>query len=243
MIDSHAHINPRSLPSIKLEIDKINNLEYLDYVINVGIDYGTSKYSIELSKRFDKFYSVIGIHPLYEGEISDIYDLYREYNGQKIVGIGETGLDSSLSIEKQIMNFHSSIDLANKLELPLVIHSNNTLNECINIIKEHKPEHGFIFHCFQPNLEILNEIMSMGGYISVGVPITKKNAKKSLEVIKNVDNNRLLIELDYPYMSENPMMDGKSVFKRIEELRGYNYKELESKLDQNTKRLFKKMNI
>lgn len=241
MVDTHAHINPRELTDVDAKIKEINELEYLKYVINVGLDYETSKYSIELSNREEKFYSVIGIHPLYEGTLESISELYDQSDSSKIVGIGETGLDNSSDLELQESKFHESIDLANNTHLPLVIHSNNTNYECIRIIKSHKPKHGFVFHCFQPNLEVLDYIMEMGGFISVGTPITRVNAKKSLEVIKNVDINQLLIELDYPFMSEDTMKDGKNVFNRIRELRGFEFKELEYILDNNAKRLFRRM--
>lgn len=241
MIDSHAHINKKDILDVDAHIQMINELEYLKYVINVGRDYETSKYAIELANREPKFYAVIGIHPLHEGTLESIYDLYQSLDSTRIVGIGETGLDRSEPLEPQEKKFHESIDLANSLELPLVIHSNNTNFECLSIIKSHKPKSGFIFHCFQPNLEVLDEIMKMGGFISVGTPITKPTAKKSLEVIKRVDINRLLIELDFPYMSGEPTSDGKNIFRRIMELRGLKYTELDKILEGNTKSLFRRM--
>lgn len=81
----------------------------------------------------------------------------------------------------------------------------------------------------------------MDGFISVGSPITRKTAKKSLEVLSYIPIDHLLIELDYPYMSSIPTVDGKNVFHRIQEIRGYEYKELEIKLDENAKRLFKNL--
>lgn len=241
MIDTHSHINPRDITDVEEKIREIDELEYLKFVINIGLDYETSKYAIELSNREEKFYSVIGIHPLYEGTLESISELYNQSDTSKIVGIGETGLDSSSDLKVQERKFHESIDLANNTQLPLVIHSNNTNYECLKIIEQHKPKYGFVFHCFQPNLEVLECIMKMGGFISVGTPITRVNAKKSLEVIKNVDINQLLIELDYPYMSENVQIDGRNIFNRIRELRGYSYREMEHILDNNAKRLFRKV--
>ena len=81
----------------------------------------------------------------------------------------------------------------------------------------------------------------MKGYISVGTPITRKTAKKSLEVIKNIPIENLLIEPDYPYMSKESTIDGRNVFNKIKLIRGYTYQELETILDDNAKRLFKKL--
>lgn len=162
-------------------------------------------------------------------------------DSSKVVGKGETGLDNAKDLGVQEYKFHESIDLANTLELLLVIHSYNSNSECLRIIKSHEPKYGFVFHCFQPNLNILDQIMEMNGYISVGNPITRKNAKRSLEVIKNVDINRLLIETDYPYMSNDPTYDGRNVFRKIMELRGLGYRELEKVLDDNAKQLFRRI--
>lgn len=112
----------------------------------------------------------------------------------------------------------------------------------MQIIKCHEPKYGFIFHCFQPNLEVLDEIMEMGGFISVGTPITRPTAKKSLEVIKNVDISRLLIETDYPYMCDDVHQDGYNIFHKVMELRGLTYQELDNILDDNTRRLFRRIN-
>ena len=87
----------------------------------------------------------------------------------------------------------------------------------------------------------MEEIIGIGGYISVATPITRPTAKKSLEVIKNIPLENLLIELDYPYMSDNPEIDGKNVFNKIKELRHLKYNDLEDILDSNAKRLFKKL--
>ncbi len=111
------------------------------------------------------------------------------------------GIDTSKDISYQIEKFLESIALANKLKLPLIIHSNTTKGSninahqiCIEIIKKYPPLYGFVFHYFQPDLEILKEIIKLGGYISVGGNITKPNAKKSLEVVKTIPIENLLIE-------------------------------------------------
>lgn len=241
MIDTHSHINPSSINDVDAKIREINELEYLKYIINIGLDYNTSKYTIELANREKKFYSVIGVHPLYEGKMNSIVELYETSNSSKIVGIGETGLDNSQELEPQEKKFHESIDIANTFELPIVIHANNTNNKCLQIIKSHKPKYGFVFHCFQPDLEALDCIMKMGGFISVGTPITRKTAKKSLEVLRVVDINQLLIELDYPFMSEETFTDGKNVFNQVRKIRGYSHQEMEYILDNNAKRLFRRV--
>lgn len=240
MIDTHAHLNSHDIANLKEEIIRINSLDYLDKVINVGLDEETNKEALAISKNYNKFYCALGIHPLYEGHVESILELYQGSNNcSRVVALGETGLDNQGDIDAQMKKFIETIELANFLKLPIIIHGNNTNKRILDILKEHPAHYGFVFHCFQPDMFVLEEIIRRDGYISVGKPITRENAKKSLEVVRNVPMNNLLIELDYPYMSDDPTHDGKAVFNKIRELRRMEYKELERALDTNAKRLFK----
>ncbi len=243
MIDTHAHFNSKDLKNLKRQIQIIESLTYLDKIINVGLDYQTSKEAAAISLKYPNFYATLGIHPLHSGTISSLKKLYETLDCSKVVAIGETGLDSSTKedITIQENKFIETINFANEINLPIIIHANNTNKQALEIIKENLPQAGFVFHCFQPNLEIMEEIIGIGGYISVATPITRPTAKKSLEVIKNIPLENLLIELDYPYMSDNPEIDGKNVFNKIKELRHLKYNDLEDILDSNAKRLFKKL--
>ncbi len=242
MIDTHAHLNSKDVKNLREELIRINSLPYLNKVINVGINEKTNEEVLAISGNFDKFYCALGIHPLEEGRVESILKLC-EYspNRHRIVAIGETGLDTNGDLSTQIRKFIEAIELANFLKLPIIIHSNNTNDLVLKILKEHPAHYGFVFHCFQPNLYHLEEIIRRDGYISVGTPITRTTAKKSLEVVRNVPLEQLLIELDYPYMSANFTEDGKLVFNKIRELRNISYEELESTLDNNAKRLFKNL--
>ncbi len=241
MIDTHAHFNTIVLKDLAQQIKRVELLSYLDKVINVGLDYHTSKEAISISLSHEKFYATLGIHPLWEGTVETLEKLYAQYDCSKVIAIGETGLDSSEKQDSAIQEekFIKTIRFANEVALPIIIHANNTNKRVLDILKENYPENGFVFHCFQPNLEIMEEIIRMSGYISVATPITRPTAKRSLEVIKNVPLDCLLIELDYPYMSENVEEDGKNIFNKIRELRKISYYELEDVLDSNARRLFR----
>lgn len=235
------------LKDLKQEIIRINNTDYLNKVINIGTDEDTNLEVLAVASNNSKFYCALGIHPLFEGRVESILKLYEYSNHQdRVVAIGETGLDDSLGnqvdLKTQINKFIESIELANFLHLPIIIHGNNTNELILNILKKHPPHYGFVFHCFQPNLSVLEKIIRQDGFISVGKPITKPTAKRSLEVIKNVPLDNLLIETDAPYMSSEPNIDGKAIFNKIKSIRGMKHKELETALDTNAKSLFKKLN-
>jgi len=248
MIDTHVHYISKSLSNLQEEIENINK-SYLTAVVNVGIDIETSKEVINISGLYPKFYSVIGIHPFSHGKVDNIINLYKESDKEKIVAIGETGLDireSNISLHNQTQKFIDSIVAANYLKLPLVIHANGTNNQVMQILKKYNPEYGFIFHCFQPDLEVLREIMRLDGYISVGLPITRLTAKSSIQVVKEVLMNHLLIETDYPEMRRDTtgklFDDLNMVLRKVAEIKNIPVEELELILDNNAKRIYRKIN-
>lgn len=241
MIDTHAHFNSEDLENLRNEIKQVNELLYLNKVINVGLNYLTSKEAIEISLVEPKFFATIGIHPLHTGDVEDILTLYNASDCYKVVAIGEIGLDNDGDLQLQKQKFISQIELANFLQLPIVIHSNNANNQVMDIIKQYRPNYGFVFHCFQPDIEIAKQIITLGGYVSFATMITKPTAKKSLEVLSFIPIENLLIELDYPYLSQNAQLDGRNVFNKVRDIRGMGFKELENQIDSNAKRLFKKL--
>lgn len=249
VIDSHMHINSVVIDNLRDEISLINNNPYIDSVINVGLNYQTSCESILISSNNSKFYSSVGIHPLYI-EKENIDSLYGLIPNDKVVAIGEIGLDIlGNNLEKQKRYFVEQIKIANYFNLPVIIHSNNMSKEIINIFENTiKPEFGCVFHCFQPEMDILKYLIENNYYISFAGKITYKNAKKSIDVIKEVPNNLFLVETDSPYMSPEPYRDSINhssnisyIINRISDVKGIRCEEVEILTSENTKRLFKKI--
>lgn len=248
LIDTHAHYNSKIMCDLKDKIKIANNNEDVCKIVNVGLDNQTSEESVELSLKYSKFYSAIGVHPLYDGDVEKIEELYYRYDNSKIVAIGETGIDTSGDVLEQTEKFLDSIALANKLKLPIIIHANTTKGAdvyanklCLEIIKKYKPLYGFIFHFFQPDLDILKEIIYLGGYISVGGNITKPNAKKSLEVVRTIPIEHLIIETDYSFLTDTPNITGRATFDKICELRNTDKVLMMKNLNNNATRLFPKL--
>jgi len=248
LIDTHAHYNSMIMNNLKDEILIANNNKDVCKIINIGLDNKTSEEAIKISLNNPKFYSTLGVHPLYDGNICELENLYNNYDNKKIVAVGETGIDTNGNVDIQIKKFLESIKLANKLELPLIIHANTSKNSnvyanklCIEIIKKYRPLYGFIFHFFQPDLNILDEIIDLGGYISVGSNIIKHNAKKSLEVVRSIPIDRLIIETDYLFLTDNPNKTGRESFIKICELKDKDKVLMMKQLNNNAKRLFSKI--
>lgn len=248
LIDTHAHYNSGIMCDLEDKIEIANNNEDVCKIVNVGLDNQTSEEAVELSLKYSKFYSAIGVHPLYDGEVEKLEEIYYRYDNTKIVAIGETGIDTFGDISNQIEKFLDSIALANKLKLPIIIHANTTKGVdvyanklCLEIIKKYKPLYGFIFHCFQPDLDILKEIINLGGYISVGGNITKPNARKSLEVVRTIPIEHLIIETDYSFLTDTPNIIGRATFDKICELRNTEKLIMMKTLNDNATRLFPKL--
>lgn len=248
LIDTHCHYNSYIFNDLSDEINKLTDNKNISKVVNVGLDYSTSKEVMILCQKYSKLYASLGVHPLYDGSIYDLELLYNNYDNSKVVAIGEVGIDTSCYKLNMIYNLIDSINLANKLKLPLIIHANTIKGSSLNankmvieILKRNIPKYGFVFHSFQPDLEILASIISLGGYIGIGPMILKKNAKKSLEIVKNIDISRILIETDYPYLTKYPDIDGVLIFNKICDLRNIDKNIMSKQLDENAKRLFYKL--
>ena len=248
-IDSHMHINSIVSKNIEKEILDINNNSNLKNVINVSLNSETAKESIIISNSNAKFYSAIGIHPLYV-ENQSIDDLYDIALNEKVVAIGEIGLDTTKdNIELQKKYLIEQISIANSLNLPVIIHANNSNKLVIEIFERYiKPKEGCVFHCFQPDIDDLNYLIRNNYYISFAGRITYKNAKKSIEVANSVPNGLFLVETDSPYISPEPVRNLvnqssniKYIIEKLALIKDMSYLEIEEITTENTKRLFKKM--
>ena len=249
-IDSHMHINSIVSKNIEKEILDINNNSNLKNVINVSLNSETAKESIIISNSNAKFYSAIGIHPLYV-ENQSIDDLYDIALNEKVVAIGEIGLDTTKdNIELQKKYLIEQISIANSLNLPVIIHANNSNKLVIEIFERYiKPKEGCVFHCFQPDIDDLNYLIRNNYYISFAGRITYKNAKKPVEVAKSVPNDLFLVETDSPYISPEPVRNLvnqssniKYIIEKLALIKDMSYLEIEEITTENTKRLFKKIN-
>ena len=249
-IDSHMHINSIVSKNIEKEILDINNNSNLKNVINVSLNSETAKESIIISNSNAKFYSAIGIHPLYV-ENQSIDDLYDIALNEKVVSIGEIGLDTTKdNIELQKKYLIEQISIANALNLPVIIHANNSNKLVIEIFERYiKPKEECVFHSFQPNMDDLDYLVKNNYYISFAGRITYKNAKKSLEVAKSVPNDLFLVETDSPYISPEPVRNLvnqssniKYIIEKLALIKDMGYLEIEEITTENTKRLFKKIN-
>lgn len=248
VIDSHVHINSKIIKDVDYSIKQICNNESIESVINIGLDIETSKDCIDISNNKNKFYTSIGIHPLYikNQNPNELYNLIND----RVVAIGEIGLDNSKSnYYEQREYFIKQIFIANELKLPVIIHSNNCNNQIIELFKMGiKPKYGCVFHCFQPDMDTLRYIIDNDYFISFAGKITYKTAKKSIEVLKTIPNTNFLIETDSPFIPiglnkeiESNSLNISYIINKISETKELSKEEICGITNNNTKRLFKRI--
>lgn len=193
----------------------------------------------------------IGWHPVDAIDMTDedlawIKDLSAH---EKVVAIGEMGLDyhwdkSPKDVQKEV--FRKQIALAKEVGLPIVIHNRDATEDVVSILREEGAEEvGGIMHCYTGSAEIAQECIDMNFYLSFGGPVTFKNAKKPKEVVKQIPNDRLLIETDCPYLTPHPYRGKRNepsyvklVAEQIAELKGMTYEEIAAVTTENAKKLF-----
>ena len=255
--DSHSHYNDEKFNEDREQIIKETYEAGVTKFVCAGYNIDSSVVSLEISKKYEFIYSICGISPndipqseqqLWK-DIAEISKIVKENKSKKLVAIGEIGLDyywNKENKELQKQAFIKQIELANELELPIVIHSRDASVDTIDIIRNNKVKKAGIFHCCQLNQELVRQALELGYYISFAGPITFKNSKNAPEIIKMVPMDRILIETDSPYLSPEPNRGKRNdcrnvryVAQKIADVKGLTVEEVAQKTYENAIRIFK----
>ena len=205
IFDSHAHYDDVKFDEIRDELLSSLNKNGVKYAVTCSVDGISSENSLKISEKYEFLYAAVGIHPENLDSNTPISDIEKLSKHPKCVAIGEIGLDYYYNSEnrmQQIQVFEEQIVLANKLNLPVIVHDREAHADTLEILKKHKPNG--VVHCFSGSLEMAKEIVSLGMYIGVGGVVTFKNAKKLPDIVREIPDNRLLIETDCPYLAPEP---------------------------------------
>ena len=211
-IDTHCHVFSEYYDNIDEIINKCKNNGVSKIVIS-GCDIETNKEVLELVNKYDIIYGTIGFHPTELNDFREDYFDFLEKNimNKKIVGIGEIGLDyhyEDTDKNKQINVFTRQLEIAEKYNKPIVVHSRDSIQDTYNILSNYKLK-GSI-HCFSGSVEMAKLFTKLGYKLGVGGIITYKNAKNIKEVVKNIDLSYILLETDSPYLSPEPYRGTKN---------------------------------
>jgi TatD DNase family protein len=209
-IDSHAHLDDQRFDKDRDEVIRSLYENEVEAVLNPGSDLNSSKEALAMAEKYPFIYAAVGCHPHDSRYMSDDHlNIFKEMaKNKKVIGIGEIGLDyyydnSDRDIQRKW--FREQIRLAKELDLPYIVHDRDAHEDVLRIMKEeHYDGAGGILHCYSGSVELSREFIRLGFYISLGGPVTFKNARVPKLVAGEVPFDKLLIETDSPYLTPEP---------------------------------------
>ena len=247
--DTHAHYDDMAFDADRHQLLARLNNEGVQCIIDPGCDLESSQAAIALAERFAFVYAAVGFHPEELNQYSEksfrrIEDLAKH---PKCVAIGEIGLDyywdASHKTEQQTL-FRRQIDLALRLDKPVIIHDREAHGDCMEIEQDYPGLRG-VFHCDSGSAEMAAELLKRGWYLGFDGPITYKNARKAVEVLELCPLERILIETDSPYLSPVPMRGKRNdsgnlpyIVDKIAEIKGLSHETVAAASLANGCRLF-----
>lgn len=252
-IDSHVHLDDPRFDQDRENIIESLKEDGIDMVINIGADKESSFSTLELAKKYDNIYAVVGVHPHTASELEEEgLDWLRELaKEEKVVAIGEIGLDfyyDNSPREIQRKWFKAQLQLAKELDLPVVIHTRDAAKETYDILKEAAADGKLkvLMHCYSGSAEMAVDYAKLGFYIALGGAVTFKNARVPREVASVVPLENLMIETDCPYMTPEPFRGKRNepklvslVAEKIAEIKGITVDELAKATADNARSFFR----
>lgn len=210
IFDTHAHYTEESFDDDRDELITAIHKNGVKYIMLSVSDIEDTKKALSISRNYPFVYSAAGVHPECVGNIPSDYIQQIEKiiveNKDKIKAIGEIGLDYhyedyDASLMKEV--FTNQLILAQKTDLPVIIHSRDATKDTLDILRNHTPKKGVV-HCFSGSAQTARELVEMGLHISFTGVITFKNARKALEALEVIPLERLMLETDCPFMAPVP---------------------------------------
>jgi len=252
LFDSHAHLDDKKLVQDTAGVLDRAAKAGVKYIATIGCDYRSSLFAVHLAEKYpERLVATVGFHP------SDC-DKYTDDMPEKLAelasapaarAIGEIGLDyywDNVPRDIQRKVFIEQINLAKSLHKPICIHDREAHGDVFNICKSEKAaEFGGVMHCFSGSWELAKAAMDMGFYLSFGGPVTFKNAKHSVDIVKKMPLDFLMLETDSPYLSPEPyrgkLNEPANVYfvaQRIADLRGVSVEEIAEITTRNAKKFY-----
>lgn len=248
IFDSHAHYDSNRFNQDRHELLMSMKENGVSAIVNIGCDMQSTHDSVELANKYDFVYATVGIHP-HDAKSFTQSDLtkFEEYcKNKKVLAIGEIGLDYHYDYsprDEQKTAFEAQLQLAKKLDKPVVIHSREATSDVLELLNKYKPKG--IVHCFSGSAETAKIILDLGMYIGFTGAVTFPNAKKALSAIAVCPMDRILIETDCPYMAPQPFRGKRCdstmlgyVAEKIGEIKGMHPQDVINAANENTRHVY-----
>jgi TatD DNase family protein len=251
LIDTHAHLDMEPFNEDRASVLERAVKGGVTHIITIGIDLDSSRSALELSREYDFIYASVGYHPhnAHGCSPASLDKLARMASEPKIVAWGEIGLDFYRRYsppEDQSKLFLSQLEIANDIDMPVIIHDREAHEEVFSILKKMgKGERKGIIHCFSGDIELALALIELGYFISIPGTVTYKKASVVKEVASSIPLECMLIETDAPFLAPVPKRGKRNeplfvtyTAKEIARLRNIDFQELARQTSENAKDIF-----
>lgn len=249
-IDVHAHLNDEKFENVESIVENALS-EKVNKIITAGFDISSSRKNLEIASRFPNVFATIGIHPEMVDELEkDYFEVLKEMSkNKKVVAIGEIGLDyhfkdDNKELQKEI--FVKQIELANFLDLPVVVHSRDAMGDTLELLKKHPPKKESLLHCYSGSIESAKEFIKLGFSFSFGGVVTFNNAKNVVKVVEELPIEKIMLETDCPYMAPVPFRGKRNepmyipyIARKITEIKNIEVEKIAEITTKNAEKMFK----
>ena len=251
MVDSHAHLDFSDYDKDREEVLRRAEEHGIQLIINGGFDLASSKKAVQLAGQYPLVYAAVGIHPHDAAKASSgyLHELEELARHPKVIALGEMGLDfyrdrSPRPVQRIV--FRRQLQLARKLNLPVIVHTRNAHDEVLKILEDDGlPAAGGVIHCFSGDLELAKKFLKLDLYLSIAGPVTYPKNSQLSEVAAALPLEKLLIETDAPFLPPGPLRGKRNepafvtfVAEKVAALRGISPARLGHECLQNARRHF-----
>ncbi len=254
LVDSHCHLDLLDLDLREESVEAVVQAareQGVGHILNVCVSMKEFPKVLATAKRYPFVSASVGLHPNEREEETSVDELIRLAQDDKVVAIGETGLDyyrSTGELEWQKQRFREHIRAAKQCELPLIVHSRQAKEDTLRLLREEgASQTGGVLHCFTEDWEMAEQALGLGFYISFSGIVTFRNAASVQEVAKRMPLDRMLLETDAPYLAPVPHRGKPNepalmihTAKFIAALRGLDCEQIANETTANFFRLFKR---
>lgn len=252
IFDTHAHYDDEAFDADREELLAGLPAAGIGQVVNIASSVKSIDDCLALAHRFPHVYCALGIHPEHCADMTDalLEEIREKLSDDKALAVGEIGLDyywPQPDRELQRYWFAKQLRLANEVDLPVVVHSREAAADTMRIMKENLADKvGGVVHCYSYSADLAKEFVKMGFYIGIGGVVTFKNAKKIVEVAREIPLERILLETDCPYLAPVPYRGKRNssiylpyVVARIAEIKGVAEEEVISVTESNARNMYR----
>ena len=251
IFDTHAHYDDKQFDEDREQLLDSMRAGGVGTIVNASATVESWDKVLELTREYPFVYGMIGVHPDEVGALDEekFARMERLLQEEKVVAVGEIGLDyywDNESHEVQKRWFIRQLELAQKWNMPVNIHSREAAADTLEIMKKYAQGMKVIIHCYSYSKEMAEEYVKMGYLIGVGGVVTFKNARRLKETVEAIPLSHIVLETDCPYLAPEPFRGKRNqssyllyVAEQIAELKGISAEEVIATTEENARRMYR----